>query len=614
MRKIFSLLLLSFSLLITSFYSTTAAAQDSIFDTSLDSLFSNEQEFLPVEQAFQFDFNQQDNQLEIYFAISDGYYLYKDKFKFKATAAEFTPPSLPLGKDHEDEYFGIQQVYYKQVKFTVPLTSVNANGELTLTFQGCAEKGLCYPPTKHLIPLALIKQQNDATSSAILSAINTEKTTIDDTSVADDNGAVSQQHELAQMLEGNSLLWTLLSFFGLGILLSFTPCVFPMYPILTGIIVGQGDKLTTRKAFTLSMAYVQGMAITYTILGIVVALAGAQFQAAFQHPVVLIVLSVLFIFLALSMFGVFNLALPSAWQNKLSAMSNSQKGGSLVSVFIMGAISGLVASPCTTAPLTGALLYIAQTGDIVIGASALYVLSLGMGLPLLALGSSGGKLLPKAGNWMNVIKNIFGFLLLAVPVFLLERFLPTIVSNLLWAALLLVTATYFYMVNNDNRKSPATIGYGLRTMIIFIMMFFAANFAYDTIMGKPATQQEASHKAFIHVSSLQQLDQEVAKANAAGQTVMVDLYADWCIACKEFEKYTFPKPAVQQALHNTVLIQIDLTDTGSDQSVEIMAHFEVFGLPSILFFDKNGNELDQQRVTGFMEAQDFAEHIEKLFN
>ncbi|MDX2320200.1 MAG: protein-disulfide reductase DsbD, partial [Moritella sp.] len=517
-------------------------------------------------------------------------------------------------KDHEDEYFGIQQVYYKQVKFTVPLTSVNANGELTLTFQGCAEKGLCYPPTKHLIPLALIKQQNDATSSAILSAINTEKTTIDDTSVADDNGAVSQQYELAQMLEGNSLLWTLLSFFGLGILLSFTPCVFPMYPILTGIIVGQGEKLTTRKAFTLSMAYVQGMAITYTILGIVVALAGAQFQAAFQHPAVLIVLSVLFIFLALSMFGVFNLALPSAWQNKLSAMSNSQKGGSLVSVFIMGAISGLVASPCTTAPLTGALLYIAQTGDIVIGASALYVLSLGMGLPLLALGSSGGKLLPKAGNWMNVIKNIFGFLLLAVPVFLLERFLPTIVSNLLWAALLLVTATYFYMVNNDNRKSPATIGYGLRTMIIFIMMFFAANFAYDTIMGKPATQQAASHKEFIHVGSLEQLNQQVAKANAAGQTVMVDLYADWCIACKEFEKYTFPDPAVQQALHNTVLIQIDLTDTGSDQSVEIMSHFEVFGLPSILFFDKNGNELDQQRVTGFMEAQDFAEHIEKLFN
>lgn len=614
MHKIFSLLLLSLSLLTTTLYSTTTAAQDSIFDTSLDSLFSNEQEFLPVEQAFQFDFNQQDNQVEIYFAISDGYYLYKDKFKFSANAAEFTPPLLPQGEDHEDEYFGIQQVYYQQVKFTVPLTSVNANGELTLTYQGCAEKGLCYPPTKKVIPLATIAQNNNATSSAILSAINADQTASTDKATTVANTAVSQQNELAQMLAGNSLLWTLLSFFGLGILLSFTPCVFPMYPILTGIIVGQGEKLTTRKAFTLSMAYVQGMAITYTILGIVVALAGAQFQAAFQHPAVLIVLSVLFVFLALSMFGAFNLALPSAWQNKLAALSNSQKGGSIVSVFIMGAISGLVASPCTTAPLTGALLYIAQTGDIVLGASALYVLSLGMGLPLLALGSSGGKLLPKAGNWMNVIKNIFGFLLLAVPVFLLERFLPTLVSNLLWAALLLVTATYFYVINNDNRKSPATIGYGVRTLIIFIMMFFAANFAYDTVMGSPATQQDASHKEFIHVDSLEQLNQEVAKANATGQTVMVDLYADWCIACKEFEKYTFPKPAVQQALHNTVLIQIDLTDTGSEQSIEIMSHFEVFGLPSILFFDKSGNELDQHRVTGFMEANDFALHIEALFN
>ena len=226
------------------------------------------------------------------------------------------------------------------------------------------------------------------------------------------------------MLKQDSLWLTLVAFFIGGLLLSFTPCVFPMYPILTGIIVGQGNKLTTKKAFTLSFFYVQGMAITYTILGIVVALAGAQFQAAFQAPAVLIALSILFLFLALSMFGLFNLALPSSWQNKLNDMSNSQKGGSIFGVVCMGIISGLVASPCTTAPLTGALLYISQTGDIVLGASALYALSLGMGLPLLILGSSGGKLLPKAGAWMNIIKNIFGLLLLAVPIFLLERIVP----------------------------------------------------------------------------------------------------------------------------------------------------------------------------------------------
>ncbi|OUS27964.1 protein-disulfide reductase DsbD [Thalassotalea sp. 42_200_T64] len=620
MRSIFALLLLTVSIL-----TGTATAQNSIFDTSLDSLFSNDQEFLPVEQAFQFDFNQQQDKLEIYFAIADGYYLYKGKFKFKAADAEFTLPLLPQGEDHEDEYFGVQQVYYKQVKFTVPLNNVGPNGELTITYQGCADKGLCYPPTKNTVPLSGFVNANEKSkeiptnpsANAILNAIGAGYVDVSKNNTSagqiNDDETISQQDELASMLAGNSLLFTLVSFFGLGLLLSFTPCVFPMYPILTGIIVGRGKHLTTRKAFTLSMAYVQGMAITYTALGIAVALAGAQFQAAFQHPAILIGLSILFVLLALSMFGVFNLALPTSWQNKLNNISRSQKGGSLVSVFVMGAISGLVASPCTTAPLTGALIYIAQTGDVVIGASALYVLSLGMGLPLLVLGSSGGKLLPKAGNWMTVIKNVFGFLLLAVPVFLLERFLPEMVSNLLWAFLLLITATYFYVVNNDNRKSPASIGYGLRALIIFVMLFFGANLAYNTLFNVGVAQQQ-THKEFIHVASLDQLTVEVAKANSKGQSVMVDLYADWCIACKEFEKYTFPKPEVQQALHNTVLIQIDLTETGEPQSIELMTSFDVFGLPSILFFDVHGNELSQQRVTGFMGAEEFANHINKIFN
>ncbi|TRX53144.1 protein-disulfide reductase DsbD [Thalassomonas sp. M1454] len=609
MRKIFSFILLTFAL----FSSVATHAQDAIFDSSLDSLFSNDNEFLPVEQAFQFDFNQNKDQVEVYFAIADGYYLYKEKLVIKTNGAEHTQPNLPQGKEHEDEYFGIQEVYYKQLKFTVPVASISKNAELTIAYQGCAEKGLCYPPTKKSIPLSQLSSDN-STAGAILGAISAEPKAPTTANSNEPLADISQQNELAAMLDGSSLFWTLISFFGLGVLLSFTPCVFPMYPILTGIIVGQGDKLTTRKAFILSMSYVQGMAITYTALGVVVALAGAQFQAAFQHPAILIFLSVLFIFLALSMFGVFNLALPSSWQSKLSNLSNSQKGGSIVSVFIMGAISGLVASPCTTAPLTGALLYIAQTGDIVIGASALYVLSLGMGLPLLALGSSGGKLLPKAGNWMNVIKNIFGFLLLAVPVFLLERFIPEIAANLLWSALLLATATYFYVVNNDNRQSPGTIWYGVRSLIIFLMMFFGANFAYNTVFGTPATQQSQAHQEFIHVGTLQELNQEIAKANNDGKTVMLDLYADWCIACKEFEKYTFPKASVQKALANTVLIQIDLTDSGSDESVEIMSHFDVFGLPSILFFDLSGQELSQNRVTGFMGAQEFTDHINKLFN
>lgn len=602
-------IIISFLLLALSTLSYTAAAQESIFDSSLDSLFSNEEEFLHVDQAFALDFNQQGENLEVYFAIADGYYLYKDKVKFAANRATYSSPTLPTGAEHEDEYFGIQEVYYQQLKFTVNLNDVKKDGELSITFQGCADKGLCYPPTKKVIPL--IELQNNVASNVLGALSIVKPTTTKVTETPQEN--VSQQNELADLLGGNSLLITLISFFGLGVLLSFTPCVFPMYPILTGIIVGQGDKLTTKRAFSLSFAYVQGMAITYTILGVVVALAGAQFQAAFQHPAVLIVLSVLFIFLAFSMFGFFNLAMPSSWQTKLNSLSSNQKGGSLVSVFIMGAISGLVASPCTTAPLTGALIYIAQTGDIVIGASALYVLSLGMGLPLLALGSSGGKLLPKAGNWMNVIKNIFGFLLLAVPVFLLERFIPELYSNLLWAFLLLVTATYFYVVNNAS-VNKTSFAFGLRVLIIFSLMFTALNFGYNTLFGNTQTHQSIEqHHEFVQVSTLVELDELVKESNAQGKTVMLDLYADWCIACKEFEKYTFPDESVQQALNNSVLVQIDLTETGSEENIAIMTHFDVFGLPSILFFDLDGNELSQNRVTGFMGAEDFTIHIENLF-
>ena len=428
----------------------------------------------------------------------------------------------------------------------------------------------------------------------------------------DSSADSSEQHQLVDMLKSDSVWLTLVAFFIGGLLLSFTPCVFPMYPILTGIIVGQGNKLSTKRAFALSFAYVQGMAVTYTLLGIVVAIAGAQFQAMFQHPIVLIVLSVLFIFLALSMFGLFNLALPSSWQNKLNQLSSNQKGGSYFGVLVMGAISGLVASPCTTAPLTGALLYISQSGDILLGASALYALSLGMGLPLLVLGSSGGKLLPKAGNWMTVIKNIFGLLLLAVPIFLLERFLPVIIINVLWTVLILATAGYFYTVNQDTKK---TFGFGLRSILIFLIFFIGANKAYQ--LAYPTTNIAMSQQAhlieFEHVKNLAEMNQAIAKANAQGKTVMVDLYADWCVACKEFEEYTFFESNVQKALSNSVLLQVDLTDTGSKDSIELMSTFDVFGLPSILFFDLNANELPQRRVTGFMAAEEFAAHVNKTF-
>jgi thiol:disulfide interchange protein DsbD len=629
MNKLSSLFNLSLSKSLNAFFALVLTlacfqpivshAQQSIFDTSDSSLFSNDDEFLKVDQAFVFNFDQQNNQLHISFDISEGYYLYRHQFKFSGENASLSTVTLPSGIDHEDEFFGVQQIYTEQLSFTINIEQASENAVVTVRYQGCAEKGLCYPPTKKKIALEnILEQAKDnapsAAKSTLTIAANTPQTTNTQAT-----GKVSEQHQLADMLKQDSLLLTLVAFFIGGLLLSFTPCVFPMYPILTGIIVGAGKDLTTKKAFSLSFFYVQGMAVTYTLLGIIVALAGAQFQAMFQHPVVLIALSVLFIFLALSMFGVFNLALPASWQNKLNNLSNKQKGGSIAGVVMMGVISGLVASPCTTAPLTGALLYISQTGDVVLGASALYALSLGMGLPLLILGSSGGKLLPKAGAWMNIIKNIFGLLLLAVPIFLLERFIPEVASQALWALLILGSASYFYVANqNSALDKPKGFGFGLRSILIFLMMFAGANMTYQLIM--PSNNQtsieapkssQAEH--FLQVTTLIELQATVAQANKQGKTVMVDLYADWCIACKEFEKYTFPEPQVQQALNNTVLIQIDLTDTGADHNVALMEHFNVFGLPSILFFDLNGEELSQQRVTGFMGADEFSAHIKAMF-
>jgi thiol:disulfide interchange protein DsbD len=617
--SLFLNLIVSLFLTLVTLLPAISHAQQSIFDTSNSSLFSNDDEFLKVDDAFSFNFDQQNNQLHINFDISEGYYLYRHQFKFTVNNASYSTIDLPAGLDHEDEFFGVQKIYKEQLKFTINIEQATEDASITIRYQGCAEKGLCYPPTDKVIALDSVLAQNTSNdTAAVFSALTnviedkTESTDVSSNQVTPS----SEQHQLADMLKQDSLIVTLIAFFVGGLLLSFTPCVFPMYPILTGIIVGQGKALTTKKAFTLSFFYVQGMAVTYTLLGIVVALAGAQFQAVFQHPAVLIALSVLFIFLALSMFGLFNLALPTSWQNKLNNISNKQKGGSIAGVVMMGVISGLVASPCTTAPLTGALLYISQTGDVVLGASALYALSLGMGLPLLILGSSGGKLLPKAGAWMNIIKNIFGLLLLAVPIFLLERFIPDVASQALWAILMLSTASYFYVTNINaiNRG----FWFGARSLAIFLMLFVGANMVYQLVAPNQNvssvssnTTQKVQH--FTQVGTLEELQTAITLANGQGKTVMLDLYADWCIACKEFEKYTFYDDSVQKSLANSVLLQIDLTDTGTNDNIELMEHFNVFGLPSILFFNLQGEELNQQRITGFMGADEFSAHVNAIF-
>lgn len=563
----------------------------------LADLFAEEPEFLKVDQAFQFDFIQQDGQLSLKWTIADGYYLYKKQFKTVATNAELGLPAFPVGEQVEDEFYGVSEVFRGELEINYPIISAQQDGVIKVRYQGCADAGLCYPPTTKEVYL------NPITSSSTAST---------------NQAPISEQFELADLLSSEQgLFWTLLLFLGLGIGLAFTPCVFPMYPILSGIVIGQGKTISTSRAFTLSFVYVQGMAITYSLLGLIVASAGVQFQAWLQHPAILIFLIVIFVLLAIVMFGAYELQLPSRWQEKLNAMSNKQTSGNYFGVLVMGAISGLVASPCTTAPLTGILLFIAQSGDLVLGFSALYALSLGMGIPLILFGITGGKLLPKAGNWMNVVKVTFGFMMLAVAIMFVERLVTHVATDIAWSLLGLATFTYFYVMNQN---SSTSFYKGLRAFLIFIGLFVSAGYGYQTISTNSlsatiehSTKEGAGHPEFLKVTSLEDFNQALTKANQQGQTVMLDLYADWCVACKEFEKYTFPNSQVVAALADTVWMQIDLTDN-TDSNTAFQKHFSVLGLPTIMFFDTQGQEIASARVTGFMRAQPFAEHVSKLFS
>jgi len=592
-------------------FTTVASAQ--LSDNNMDDLFSDEPSFLPVEEAFVFDFSQQGDTLVIRFDIADGYYLYKKQFKVSTKNATLGEPVFPPAEQIEDEFFGISDVFYNTVSFSYPITETVQDGVVKLRYQGCASAGLCYPPTTKVIYLNEIQ---GASVTAELSGGETQAS-------PPPAQTVSEQYDLANLLQSDeNLPVTLLLFLALGIGLAFTPCVFPMYPIVSGIVIGQGKDIKMSRAFTLAFVYVQGMAIMYSLLGLVVASAGVQFQASLQSPYILGTFIVVFVALAAAMFGAYEIQLPSKWQEKVSGMSNAQQRGSLVGVFVMGILSGLIASPCTTAPLTGVLIFIAQSGDMTLGFLALYALSLGMGIPLIIFAMTGGKLLPKAGNWMNIIKTTFGFMLLAVAIVFVERLWNSDYSMLLWSALGLGAFSYYQVVN---QPSAATFAKGVRSLVIFLGLFVSAMLGYNALFGQSGghyetsgastgvTSQSTSHPEFMVVKNLEDFEQKLAAANAEGKSVMVDLYADWCVACKEFEKYTFVDPAVIDALSNTVWMQIDLTDN-TPTNLAFQDAFDVLGLPTILLFDEAGNELTKARVTGFMKAEPFAQHVTKALN
>ena len=587
--------LLSPLLLLLALLTSPAQASSNDLLSSLGIEAGTQPKFLKVDEAFVLDSEQQGDKLLLSLRIADGYYLYRHRFSFQGQNLAFDAPELPAGTEHEDDFFGKTRIYYQEVQIPVTLTEVGKQASLKISYQGCTD-GLCYPPTDKLVEVQPIAATPAVSAAGAASA---------DPATAP---ASSQQDRLAAALGSQGFWLSIAAFFALGLGLAFTPCVFPMYPILTGIIAGAGQRLSTRRAFLLSFVYVQGMAVTYTLLGLVVASAGLKFQAALQHPYVLIGLSVMFVLLALSMFGLYTLQLPSSLQTRIVGLSNRQQGGSVAGVGIMGMISGLVCSPCTTAPLSGALIYVAQSGDLWLGGAALYALSLGMGLPLLLLGTSGGKLLPRAGAWMDVIKQLFGFALLAVPVLLLSRLWSEQVTSLLWLGWGLLLCGYLY---HHQQRQPHSIGRSLCGFVLLLAMMGAVVAARDLLLPdqrpQASTQTEAS--PFIRIKTLDDLRTQLAAAR--GKPVLLDLYADWCVACKEFEHKTFSDPAVRARFNDMVLLQADVT-ANDDVDVELLNGLNVLGLPTLIFFDSAGNEVSGQRVTGFMGPAEFLGQLDKL--
>lgn len=565
-------------------------------------LFDKKSAFLPVDDAFQFSAAKSDNQENVIvkWSIAEGYYLYQEKISVKLNQAEtssFDVPTFSISpEDYNDPYFGLMKIFKKPVQaiFKASQPPLKAEDVIEIAYQGCTE-GFCYPPEVKEIKVADLP---------IVQVTDTEKTSEKSTALSAQPKA--EQDRLAESLFNSK--YAVFGFFLLGLGLAFTPCVLPMLPLLSAIVIGQNQRPNMWRAFALSFVYVQGMALTYTLLGLIVAAIGLPFQVALQHPYVMIGLSIIFVLLALSMFGVFTLQLPSSLQTKLSLLSQQQKAGAFGGVFLMGMIAGLVASPCTSAPLSGALLYVAQSGDLFTGAITLYLLALGMGVPLILITLFGNKILPKSGMWMETVKKLFGFVMLALPVFLISRILPDEWTLRLWV--MLGTAFFIWFAFQMPKN-----GTGWLFRILFLVAaMISVKPLQAWVWGESSAQSAVenklvSHVEFKQVKSEAELQQALAENNKS--LVMLDLYADWCVACKEFEKETFSDPRVQKTFGDMLLLQVDMTKN-SEENRALMTKYKVLGLPTILFFNQDGKEIEGSRVNGFMPPVEFLQWIEKI--
>ncbi len=561
---------------------------------------SRQPDFLPPDKAFSLDVKATDNRtLKADFDVTPSYYLYKSKISFTVDggSTRIAAIDLPQGDIKNDPNLGKVEVYHRPFSASIALDQVSSPVTLHASYQGCSEKGLCYPAQEKVFRI-------DMPSGAL--ATKAPQTMLQQT----------EDSKIAGMFKQGSF-WLIISFFfGAGLLLALTPCVFPMIPILSGIIVGRGHKITKTHAFILSLSYVLGMAITYAIAGVAAGLSGDLISNALQTPWVLGSFAGIFVLLSLSMFGFYELQLPSAWQSRLSDTSNHLHGGHLSGVFAMGALSAVIVGPCVAAPLAGALLYIGQTHDAILGGVALFALALGMGAPLLLIGTSAGALLPKAGAWMDGVKRFFGVLLLALAIWIVQPLLPMGLQMLLWGILLVLSSIYLYALDAlpHNAKGGHKLmkGIGLLGLLLGVAYLIGAlSGARDLLhpLGAISKAEAAPTTMFTRIKDLAELDRKLAAAN--GKIVMLDFYADWCISCKEMERFTFSDPTVKARLKSAILLQADVT-ANSPEDKELLKKFGLYGPPGIMFFDAHGHEMTDFRLVGIQDTAQFTNTLQQV--
>lgn len=574
-----------------------------------------EDEFLHPDKAFQLDvIPSNSDTLTAQFKVASGYYLYKDRIKFTITEKSQGAVSeidLPTGDMKDDPNFGKMEVYHHDFIATVHLKDLATGYIVQAKYQGCSEKGLCYAPqTKTFtfgdVPASMTNSTDAATANNL-----------------------SEEDEATSLLKSGKLWLIAAGFFGFGLLLSFTPCVLPMIPILSGIIVGDKKahqhETSRLHSFNLSLAYVLGIALSYTLAGIAAGLSGQLLSNALQSPTMLTITALIFVVLSFSMFGFYELRLPRFIEERMVNTTNKLKGGQFLGVFIMGVISALIVSPCVAAPLAGTLIYISQTRDVLLGGVALFALSIGMGMPLLLIGASAGHVLPKAGNWMTAVRNAFGVLMLAVAIYIVSPIIPTSVQLILWGALLIIPAIYLHALDTlpldseTGRSHPWMRfwkGIGIILLILGIMMLIGAVTGAKTPLQPlsglnfASKSQAAQHVLpFKRVKNTAELDANID--HAKGKVVMLDFYADWCTSCKEMELLTFSEPSVQAALKDAVLLQADVT-SNTPEDLALLKRFNLFGPPGIIFFNRSGQEIKTIRVIGYEEAQQFLATVNRV--